>query len=199
MKVCPLFAPCFPFAPLLLGSTSLNPAYPRVCVGNKLALRAWSCEALWPVSQAGTPSPGLHFAHGIMGRWRVPLSLLWRRGALAWGAPENTFDLYARVKQQAGLTASSKGEGTEREEACPRPAQTWPPQPSDPWPQGPVALSPGEGLPVASRHQLSCPPCSLGPFLGPQGASCAEQWGGRGCSFLRGPSLQLEAEELPSQ
>lgn len=69
--------------------------------------------------------------------------------------------------------------------------------PARPW--GQVALSPGEGLSEASRNQLSRPPGSLALLLRPQGAGRGEQWGCRGHSFLWGPALQLETEELPSQ
>lgn len=63
----------------------------------------------------------------------------------------------------------------------------------------------GQGLPeafsVSPAIGNSAPRAAglLALCLGLQGASRGEQWRCRGHSFVRGPALQLEAEELPSK
>lgn len=144
-----------------------------------------------------------------------PLSLPWKKD----GCP----CIQAPDPQHWGLRVLSKDGETERGrglfKASPAAAshrspdsRLWEPrapglQPSAPAPQAPCR--PGEGLPEASRSQPSRPSLlsstvpvpagSLTLFLGPQGATGGEQRGCCGCCSLRGPALQLEAEELPPE
>lgn len=178
----------------------------------------WSSEALHDLvshRRQGSPNPHPHFARGTMGDGEPPCLPWDRDGCPCRGSPLILITVVLRCLLRMG---KFRGEG-----ACSRPAQPglpssldsqlWgraaPGPPPTPHPCAFHALPLGAGRPEASWSPLSCPSllgspvpvpaASMTLFLGPQGATGGEQRACCGSCSLRGPALQLEAEELPPE
>lgn len=177
------------------------------CVGFSSVSHAWFCEPLQvlvsPRRPVPQPWPPLHvgqqWGDGVPTEWALR-----EDGCHCPGAPGphgcDTRDRYALQAAGRPVVPSKDQEG-----ACPKP-------PTDGLGAGGPVLSlprPSRALPFwsglpeafsvspAVRNSVPCP-LAHWHCVCPQGASRGEQWRRRGHSLVRGPALQLETEELPS-